>query len=113
MPKYDYKCNNESCGEIFEVTQSFSDEPVANCVICGNSSKRLISKVAEHFKGSGWYSTENRSKSTNDNSQKNKKNPDKNKKTKENSSNSKKQNSKKPSQKSPTKKTSSNSNKNK
>ena len=62
MPKYDYKCNDKQCGEIFEVTQSFSDNPSAFCIICGHSSRRLISKVAVHFKGSGWYSTDNRSK---------------------------------------------------
>ncbi|MBM31282.1 MAG: FmdB family transcriptional regulator [Chloroflexi bacterium] len=113
MPKYDYKCNNEKCEEIFEVTQSFSDEPIANCIVCGSSSKRLISKVAVHFKGSGWYSTENRSKSTSENSQKNKKDSNKNTKTKEKTSNSKKDNSKKTSHKPSIKKTSNSANKNK
>ena len=77
MPKYDYKCNDENCGEIFEVTQSFSDEPIANCIVCGNSSKRLISRVAVHFKGSGWYSTDNRSKVNSDNNAKSKKDTNK------------------------------------
>ena len=77
MPKYDYKCSDENCGEIFEVTQSFSDEPIANCIVCGNSSKRLISRVAVHFKGSGWYSTDNRSKVKNDDNPKSKKDTNK------------------------------------
>ena len=96
MPKYDYKCNDEQCGEIFEITQGFSDEPYANCIVCGHSSKRLISKVAVHFKGSGWYSTDNTSKSELDKTKDPKKDstkdesvkkPSKKKSTKKNSAN--------------------------
>ncbi len=59
MPRYDYRC--EACENVFEVTQSFDSEPAAQCPRCSNSARRLVSKVAIHFKGSGWYSTDNRS----------------------------------------------------
>ena len=59
MPRYDYRC--EACEHVFEVTQSFNSEPAAQCPRCEKSARRLVSKVAIHFKGSGWYSTDNRS----------------------------------------------------
>ena len=59
VPKYDYRCTD--CESVFEVTQGFDSEPRADCPRCGGVSRRLISRVAIHFKGSGWYSTDNRS----------------------------------------------------
>ena len=59
MPRYDYHC--PACDNTFELTQSFDSEPVADCPVCGSSARRLISHPAIHFKGSGFYSTDNRS----------------------------------------------------
>ena len=59
MPRYDYHC--PVCDEVFELTQSFDSEPVAECPKCGSRSRRLISHPAIHFKGSGFYTTDNRS----------------------------------------------------
>jgi putative FmdB family regulatory protein len=56
MPLYEYKCEN--CGEVFEVRQNFSDEPVAVHEKCGGRVNRLISTSAFNFKGSGWYATD-------------------------------------------------------
>ena len=53
MPKYDYRCSD--CGHEFEVKQSFSDEPVALCPLCGVESRRVIHSVPVVFKGSGFY----------------------------------------------------------
>ena len=53
MPRYDYQC--ETCGHEFELRQSFSSEPVADCTECGNTSRRLIRAVPVVFKGSGFY----------------------------------------------------------
>jgi putative FmdB family regulatory protein len=53
MPLYEYKC--QSCGEIFEVRQKFSDEPLAVHNECGGAVDRLISTSALRFKGSGFY----------------------------------------------------------
>lgn len=53
MPRYDYEC--ESCHHVFELKQSFSSEPVAECPVCGSTSRRVIHSVPVVFKGSGFY----------------------------------------------------------
>jgi putative FmdB family regulatory protein len=53
MPLYEYKC--DSCGNIFEVIQKFSDQPLTVHENCGGVLERLISTSALQFKGSGWY----------------------------------------------------------
>ncbi|HZQ51335.1 MAG TPA: FmdB family zinc ribbon protein [Bryobacteraceae bacterium] len=56
MPLYEYQCEN--CGELFEVMQKFSDEPLTTHVKCGGKVHRLLSAPALQFKGSGWYITD-------------------------------------------------------
>ena len=56
MPIYEYKCDR--CGEVFEVRQKFSDEPVVVHEKCGGAVQRLISAPSFQFKGSGWYATD-------------------------------------------------------
>ena len=56
MPLYEYKCEN--CGEVFEVRQKFSDEPVTVHEKCGGKVHKLISTSALKFKGTGWYVTD-------------------------------------------------------
>lgn len=56
MPTYEYKCRN--CGNVFEVRQKFSDEPLTTHEACGGEVERLISAPALQFKGSGWYITD-------------------------------------------------------
>ena len=75
MPMYEYKC--ASCGDVFEVIQKFSDEPLHEHPGCGGAVERLISAAALQFKGSGWYVTDygrngsGREKSKADSSEKN------------------------------------------
>ena len=56
MPLYDYRCHK--CGEVFEVRQKFSDEPLHEHEGCGGELERLLSAPALQFKGSGWYVTD-------------------------------------------------------
>ncbi len=56
MPMYEYKCGQ--CGEVFELIQRFSDEPLKTHEGCGGSVERLLSAPAFQFKGSGWYVTD-------------------------------------------------------
>jgi putative FmdB family regulatory protein len=59
MPVYTYRC--ESCGVQFERHQSFNDAPLKICPECRKKSlKKVISPVRIVFKGSGFYSTDNR-----------------------------------------------------
>lgn len=54
MPTYEYRC--EKCEHEFELFQSITAEPKAECPECGENSKRLISSGAGIiFKGSGFY----------------------------------------------------------
>jgi putative FmdB family regulatory protein len=61
MPVYEYEC--KECGLRFERRQSFSDEPVKICPDCEGEVVRLIQPAGIIFKGSGFYVTDNRSKS--------------------------------------------------
>jgi putative FmdB family regulatory protein len=59
MPIYEFVC--ESCTHEFEKIVSFSAAIAPTCPVCeGDSVKRLMSKPAIHFKGSGWYITDSK-----------------------------------------------------
>ena len=62
MPIYTYRCEN--CGVRFERQQSFSDQPLTRCPECNKSKlRKVITPAGIIFKGSGWYATDNKSKS--------------------------------------------------
>ena len=81
MPIYEYKCKVNKCDtDTYELIQGFNDKPEGVCPDCSKKGERLISAFSVHFKGSGWYSTSNRtsgsqskSKTSKDNSKKDKK----------------------------------------
>ncbi len=62
MPIYEYEC--ESCGEVIESWQKFSDAPLSICKSCGGNLHKLISHSSFHLKGSGWYVTDYAGKKT-------------------------------------------------
>jgi putative FmdB family regulatory protein len=49
-----------SCTNRFETVQSFSDPPLATCERCGGGVRRVFHPAGILFKGSGFYSTDNR-----------------------------------------------------
>jgi putative FmdB family regulatory protein len=55
MPIYEYRCEN---GHGFEALQRMSDDPLGSCETCGAPAERVLSPVAVHFKGSGFYTTD-------------------------------------------------------
>ena len=55
MPIYEYKCKK---GHVFDVMQSFSDDPLTKCEVCGAPVQRVYHPVSVHFKGSGFYNTD-------------------------------------------------------
>jgi len=56
MPLYEYRC--DACGDLFEVIQKFSDEPLSVHEGCGGKLDRVLSAPALQFKGTGWYVTD-------------------------------------------------------
>ncbi|MFT5905602.1 MAG: putative FmdB family regulatory protein [Cryomorphaceae bacterium] len=73
MPNYDYRC--EKCEQVFEVFQKMSDAKLTSCIKdgCGGAVKRLLGTGSGViFKGSGFYETDNRSKSYSDGASKEK-----------------------------------------
>jgi len=62
MPIYEYQC--ESCGVRFERIQHIIDEPLCTCPECKGHVHRVFQPVGIIFKGSGFYVTDNRAKSS-------------------------------------------------
>jgi putative FmdB family regulatory protein len=62
MPTYVYEC--EDCGVRFERLQSYSDAPLRECPECSGHVHRVIQPVGVIFKGSGFYVTDNKGKSS-------------------------------------------------
>jgi putative FmdB family regulatory protein len=61
MPTYEYQCR--SCAQRFEAFQSITAHPLTRCPHCRKKVDRLISAGAGFlFKGSGFYTTDYRSK---------------------------------------------------
>lgn len=62
MPLYEYKC--KSCNKTFEVLQRINEEPLESCKYCRGEVEKLISVSSFQFKGSGWYITDYKNKSS-------------------------------------------------
>jgi len=62
MPIYTYRCKH--CGVQFDTRQSFQDDALTVCPECGKEAlNKVYQPVGIVFKGSGFYSTDNRSPS--------------------------------------------------
>ncbi len=57
LPVYEYRC---SSGHSYEKTEGFDAPSRQRCRDCGVEARRQISLPAVIFKGSGFYSTDNR-----------------------------------------------------
>jgi putative FmdB family regulatory protein len=58
VPTYEYMCAD--CKRRFDVFQSFSEESLTTCEVCGGSLKKVFGSVGIMFKGSGFYKTDSR-----------------------------------------------------
>lgn len=58
MPIYDFHCR--VCDKDLELKVSFTERDSARCPNCDNELTRRMSIPAIQFKGSGFYSTDNR-----------------------------------------------------
>ena len=63
MPIYEYRCS--SCGHQQEFLQKVSDPPRTDCPKCHKPAlSKLLSAAGFQLKGSGWYATDFKGKST-------------------------------------------------
>lgn len=62
MPTYQYACT--ACDHRFDEVQSFSDPSLTECPECSGRLRKLYGSVGVVFKGSGFYRTDNRAKSS-------------------------------------------------
>ncbi|BDI23677.1 hypothetical protein L3i23_24530 [Herbiconiux sp. L3-i23] len=62
MPTYSYKCT--SCGNAFDIVQSFTDDALTTCEVCGQPLRKVFSPVGVTFNGSGFYRTDSRGSSS-------------------------------------------------
>ncbi|WP_328857369.1 FmdB family transcriptional regulator [Williamsia herbipolensis] len=62
MPTYSYACTQ--CDNKFDIVQSFTDDSLTECPVCGGRLRKLFNSVGIVFKGSGFYRTDSRSGST-------------------------------------------------
>ena len=60
MPTYQYVCTE--CGHDFETVQSFSDDALSVCPVCGGRLRKVFNSVGIVFKGSGFYRNDSREK---------------------------------------------------
>lgn len=63
MPTYEYRC--KACGNELEAVQSFTDDALTTCPACGAAElRKVFGAVGISFKGSGFYKTDSRGKSS-------------------------------------------------
>ena len=62
MPVYEYQCRD---GHLYDKTEGFDAPREQACLICGRPASRQISLPAVIFRGSGFYSTDNRKSGSN------------------------------------------------
>ncbi len=63
MPTYEYHC--PACRATYDLKQSFSAETTHTCEQCGKgTAKRVLHAPRVVFKGSGFYATDGKSRST-------------------------------------------------
>jgi putative FmdB family regulatory protein len=58
MPVYEYEC--DKCALRFEVKRGFNETGGNVCPACGGEGRQIFFAAPLHFKGSGFYCTENR-----------------------------------------------------
>ena len=61
MPTYQYRCT--ACDHAFEEFQSFTDDALTVCPVCGGRLRKLFNAVGVVFKGSGFYRNDSRTTS--------------------------------------------------
>ncbi|HET6671959.1 MAG TPA: FmdB family zinc ribbon protein [Agromyces sp.] len=58
MPTYSYRCTE--CDNAFDIHQSFTDDTLTVCEVCGGRLRKLFNTIGVTFNGSGFYRTDSR-----------------------------------------------------
>jgi putative FmdB family regulatory protein len=62
MPIYEYKC--QKCGKQFEAFQGINDPEIKTCQFCKGKVQKLMSLSSFSLKGTGWYATDYKGKTS-------------------------------------------------
>src|SRR5262245_27169490 len=62
LPTYQYRCTE--CGHAFEEFQSFTDDALTVCPVCGGRLRKVFNAVGVVFKGAGFYRNDSRKTSS-------------------------------------------------
>jgi putative FmdB family regulatory protein len=62
LPTYQYRCTE--CDHAFDQFQSFTDDPLTVCPVCGGRLRKVFNAVGVVFKGSGFYRNDSRGNGT-------------------------------------------------
>ena len=63
MPIYEYRC--QACGHQEEFLQRVNEPPFTECPVCHKPTfQKLLSAAGFQLKGSGWYDTDFKNKSS-------------------------------------------------
>jgi len=63
MPIYEYRC--QACGHQEEFLQRVNEPPFTECPVCRKPTfQKLLSAAGFQLKGSGWYATDFKNKSS-------------------------------------------------
>ena len=62
MPIYEFECDNDNCecNARVEKWLSVTEPHDLECPFCHSTMRKVYSSVGIHFKGSGFYSTDNK-----------------------------------------------------
>lgn len=58
MPVYEFRCDSDKT--MLEIQQGFHDGSIPDCPLCGNQMAKVFQATPTHFRGSGFYKTDNR-----------------------------------------------------
>lgn len=58
MPTYSYLCTE--CAHDFDIHQSFTDDSLTVCPVCGGQLRKVFNSIGVTFNGPGFYRTDSR-----------------------------------------------------
>ncbi|MET0784666.1 FmdB family zinc ribbon protein [Leifsonia flava] len=62
MPTYSYRCTE--CDNAFDIQQSFTDDSLSICEVCGGRLRKVFNTIGVTFNGSGFYRNDSRAGAT-------------------------------------------------